>query len=216
MIGVIELEIFISTDQFNFIKKQVQNLVNGQSTATDDGVINALKSMTLERVIGKFPKIVEEQIQFLQPITMIDNKEQAEAFLSKLKPYVIPFKVSEQGIKKLFPKAKKLKVPSLDEIDLREIVYFSWIDRTSNKRYIVINRDNKLIGIEGSFTPSNQKGVCSLCNSHKEVGMFLAKEKGKEQGTFKTRGNYICYDSKSCNESLTSLDKLYEFVDLFK
>lgn len=61
MIGVIELEIFISTDQFNFIKRQVQNLVNGQSTATDDGVINALKSMTLERVIGKFPKIVEEQ-----------------------------------------------------------------------------------------------------------------------------------------------------------
>lgn len=160
---------FIRTDQFNFIKRQVQNLVNGHATANDDGVRSALKSMTLERVLVLFPLIDEEQAQLLQPISLIDNKEEAEAFLSQLKPYVMPFEVSEQGIKKLFPKAKKLKVPSLAEIDLRDIAYLSWTDTTSNKRYIVINRDSKLIGIEGSFTPSNQKGVCSICNSHKEV-----------------------------------------------
>ncbi|WP_328824158.1 FusB/FusC family EF-G-binding protein [Metabacillus schmidteae] len=213
---MIELKSFIRTDQFNFIKRQVQNLVNGHATAIDNGVMSALKSMTLERVLVLFPIIEEEQVQLLQPISLIDNKEEAEAFLSQLKPYVMPFKVSEQGIKKLFPKAKKLKVPSLAEIDLREIAYLSWTDTTSNKRYIVINRDSKLIGIEGSFTPSNQKGVCSICNSHKEVGMFLAKVKGKEQGTFKTRGNYICHDSQSCNKNLTSLDKLNNFVDLLK
>ncbi|SES90595.1 FBP C-terminal treble-clef zinc-finger [Salinibacillus kushneri] len=204
---------FIRVYQFNYIKGQVQNLVNGHSTAKDESVLNTIKSMAIERVSALFPNMNEEQKQLFQPITSIDDKEKAERFIDQLKPYVIPFNVTEQGIKKLFPKVKKLKIPALEDIDLREISYFSWVDYSANKKYIVIRRDKKLIGLQGSFTTSNQKGICSICNSYEDVGMFLVKKKGNVQGNFIKRGNYICQDSKTCNHNLMSLDKLYEFVE---
>lgn len=61
--------------------------------------------------------------------------------------------------------------------------------------------------------PIHLKGVCALCHKHSEVGMFHVKEKGKVEGTFTNRGNYICQDSQSCNNHLTSIEKVYEFVD---
>lgn len=203
---------FIRTDQYNFIRVQTRKLVNGHSTAKDADVIKAVESMVLESILAMFLNISDEQKQLIQPVIEIHDKEMAEKYLAQLKHYVIPFNVSEQAVRKLFPKVKKLSVPHLDKLDLRDIVYLSWFDNSTNKKFIVSSHDNKLRGIHGSFTGANLKGICSLCNSIGEVGMFLAEIKGKEQGTFTKRGNYICSDSQKCNENLTSLDKLIDFV----
>lgn len=210
------MEPFIRAEQYNYIKMQGRKLVNGHSTAKDANVIKALKEIVSESIITMFPDMNEEQKQLILPITEIKDKEMAEKFLVQLKPYVMPFKATEQTIKKLFPKVKKLYVPSLNHMDLREISYVSWEDKSTNKKYIVIDREQKLIGLQGSFTHANKKGICALCNGLEEVGMFLAEIKGKEQGTFTKRGNYICRDSQKCNENLTSLDKLHEFVERLK
>jgi len=204
---------FIQTDQFNYIRFQVKKLVNAHSTSSDQDVIAAVKSMVTENVFALIPNLNDEQRQMLQSITMVDDKEAGEKFLLQLKPFVIPFQVTEQGIKKLFPKVKKLKVPSLEKLDLHEVVYLSWLDQQTNKKYLVYKRAGKLLGIEGSFQSMNQKGVCAICNRHGDVGMFSVKEKGRAQGTFVSRGNLICTDSQACNNNLISLEKLYEFVD---
>ncbi len=215
-IGVNIVEPFIRADQYHFIRKQVQKLVNAHATANDKDVQNTVKSLVEESVLKIFPSISNEQEQLLLPITSVDDKEKAESFLHRLHPYVQSFPYSEQGIKKLFPKEKKLKVPSIDEINLKEISYLSWVDPNTNKKFIVARKDHKWIGLHGSFTPSNQKGICALCKSHEEVGMFLSKEKGKVQGTFIKRGNYICKDSERCNQNVTSIDKIYEFMERLK
>ncbi|MBO9129483.1 FusB/FusC family EF-G-binding protein [Bacillus sp. 165] len=208
------MEPFIRSDQYNFIRAQAQILVNGHASANDTGVLQALKALTQEKVLQLFTDTNEEQRELLCQIVAVTNKEQAEIFVSQIKPYVIPFKaITEQTMRKLFPKAKKLKLPSLEHRDLKEMSYLGWDDLGSNRKYIITEYNNKLIGIHGTFTSIHQKGICSFCNRHEEVGLFMSTKKGSGKDTYINRGNYICQDSEVCNRNLTVLDKLHDFIE---
>lgn len=205
---------FIRNDQFNYIRTQAQGLVNGHATVNDQSVLKALKSLTMEKVWNLFPELSEEQKALLSPLIDIKEKADAEAFYENIKPYIIPFKnVTEQTIKKLFPKAKKLKV-SLDDFNLNATSYLGWTDTGTNKKFLIVERNNKLIGISGGFKYAHKKGMCTLCNRFEAIGMFTSTTKGATPDAFTTRGNYICQDSQKCNENLMTLEKLDEFVDL--
>ncbi|ALC83503.1 MULTISPECIES: FusB/FusC family EF-G-binding protein [Bacillus] len=208
------MEPFIRSDQYNFIRTQTQILINGHLSVNDKKVLHALKLITVEKVIQLFEDINDEQKQLLNPIVNVEDKTCAEEFLLQVEPYVIPFKnITEQRIKKLFPKAKKLKIPSLEDMDLKEMSYLGWNDIGSNKKYIVTELDQKLIGLQGTFKNINQKGICALCNGFEEVGLFVSESKGSGKGTFTKRGNYICQDSQKCNHNMTTLDKLHDFIE---
>jgi hypothetical protein len=214
----LELEPFIRSDQYNYIKAQTQLLVNGYGTVNDQNVLKALKSLAQERTFMLFGEIGPEENDLLTPINDVKDKSDADVFLSQIKPFVIPFKkVTEQTIKKLFPKAKKIKAPaSLEELDYTEISYLSWHDKGSGKQYIIAPQNNKLTGLQGTFNSINQKGICTICNRFEEVGMFTAEIKGNEPGTFIKRGNYICQDPHTCNQNITSLTKLNDFLAWMK
>lgn len=209
------MEPYIRSDQYNFIKNQTQTLVNGHLSVNDRAVLNALKSLSIEKILNLFPDITDEQKQLFQPIIEVKDKNDAEQFLSKVKTYVIPFKViTEQSIKKIFPKAKKLKLPNLDNLDLTELSYLGWDDIATNKKFIITFQNNKAVGLHGSFQSIHKKGICTICNKHEELGLFLTEKKGTVQGTYTKRGNYICQDSQKCNHNITTLDKLNEFISL--
>lgn len=206
---------FIRSDQYNFIKNQTQILINGHLTVNDQGVINALKSLATEKVLALFEVLSEEQANLLQSIVEVKEKVEAEVFLEQIKQFVIPFKeINEQMIKKIFPKAKKLKIPAIEKIDFKEITYLGWIDKGSNKKFLIVEHKSKHIGISGGFYNSNKKGICSLCNRFEEIGMFTSATKGATQDAYISRGNYICQDSQKCNQNIMTLDKLDEFVNL--
>ena len=208
---------FIRTEQYNFIKHQMQILAQGHSTVNDLAVLNALHSLVSERVLSLFSDMDDHQQVLFSPISTIKNSEQADTFLRQLKPYIIPFKeVSEQSIKKLFPKAKKLKLPILKNIDLFETTYLGWDDLGSSSKFIVTYYSGKLIGLQGTFNPINKRGNCTICNKYGDLGLFMTKTKGKVEGTFTQRGNYICKDSITCNQNIMSLDKLHDFITLVK
>ncbi|WP_456272721.1 FusB/FusC family EF-G-binding protein [Bacillus sp. AK031] len=123
------MEPFIRNDQFNYIKVQTKNLVNGHSSASDPGVLKAVKAMVKENVTGLFSGLSPAQSDLLDPVDMIKDKQDAEVFLAQLKPFVIPFRrISEKTLEKLFPKVKKLKLPDLANMDFREITYLGWND----------------------------------------------------------------------------------------
>ncbi|OZI11804.1 elongation factor G-binding protein [Bacillaceae bacterium SAS-127] len=205
------MEPFIRSDQFHFIQSQAQILTNGHASVSDIDVLQALKSLAKEKIFALFPNINEEQQQVLAPILTIEEK--AEAVLAQLKPYVLPFPtVTEQTLKKLFPKAKKLKTSFLKEVNWEGISYLSWEDLGSNKRFIIAPYENKLIGLQGTFNPVTKKSICALCHQYEEVGMFMTEVKGPQQGTFVKRGNYICQDPQACNENMTTLDQLHHFI----
>ncbi|MFB7140222.1 FusB/FusC family EF-G-binding protein [Gottfriedia sp. NPDC056225] len=211
------MEPFIRTEQYNFIKQQLQVLTNGHASVNDRAVLNALHSLVSDKALGLFTDLTKEQQQLFIQIDTIKKSEQAEVLLRQLLPYVIPFKeVSEQSIKKLFPKAKKLKLPILKNFDLLQTTYIGWDDLGSNSKFIVTYLNQKLIGLQGTFNPINKKGNCTICNKFEDLGLFMTKTKGKIEGTFTQRGNYICKDSQKCNQNITSLDKLHDFIALVK
>lgn len=208
---------FIRHEQYNFIKSQTQILINGYATANDRDVISTVKSVAKERVLELFTELDDRQKQLLDPVDTLKDPAQAEAFLLELKPYVIPFKeITEQTIKKLFPKAKKLKAPKMENIDLREVSYLGWDDSGSGKKFIIAPRGDKFVGLHGTFKPSHKKGICAICSHFEEIGMFMSETKGSVQGTFTKRGNYICNDSMKCNQNITTLDKLDDFITRIK
>nr|WP_251025940.1 FusB/FusC family EF-G-binding protein [Bacillus sp. ISL-47] len=211
------VEAFIRNDQYNFIKSQAQVLINGHASVNDTGVLNALKSLSADKIFGLFEELNEDQKRLLNPVIEIKEREQAEAFLAEIKGYVIPFKpITDQSIKKLFPKAKKLKMPELEDIDFREISYLGWNDNGTNRKYIISQQNDKLSGLHGTFKPVSKKGICAICNKFEEIGMFLSETKGSQLGTYTKRGNYICQDSQKCNDNLISLEQLNDFVGWLK
>ncbi|MGM7724530.1 FusB/FusC family EF-G-binding protein [Metabacillus sp. Hm71] len=208
------MEPFIKSYQFHFIKKQTQILLNGHSSTKDPGVLSALKLIAIEKVYELFPDLNKEQEQLLYFIQTIKEKQQAETFLHGLKPYVIPFKeISDKSLKNLFPKVKKLKLPNLEKIDFTEISYLGWTDQASERKYLVFVKENKLIGIKGTFKNSHKKGICSLCNSHGQIGMFITESKPSVKGTYINKGQYICQDSMECNQKLINNEKLTDFIE---
>jgi hypothetical protein len=211
------MEAFIRNEQYNVMKQQAYYLANGHTAANDRGVIQAIKDITIEKVCSVFPELTKEQQMLVGTILEVENREAVELFLLKLNPYVIPFpEVTQQTVKKLFPKAKKLKAPKIESVNWKETTYLSWEDSGTNKRYLIVQGESNLIGVDGTFQSIHQKGMCALCNKYEEVGMFLHEKKGEILGTFVKRGNYICKDSVACNQNITSVQKLYDFIDLLK
>ncbi|MDI7742768.1 FusB/FusC family EF-G-binding protein [Lysinibacillus fusiformis] len=208
---------FMTPEQFQFVKKQAKKIVNTYTTSNDQKVIQAIQALVQEEINSKLTFQDIEQQLVLQPIFDIKSKDQLEQFLAGIKQYVEPFKQpSEAELKKLFPKDKKLKLPKLETFDWQETSYLSWFDAGTNRKYIVYREDGALKGVRGTFSNSAKNGICTVCNQHAKVGMLLVSKKGTDLGTYTKRGNYICEDSKSCNEALSDLNKFVDFVNNLK
>ncbi len=62
----------------------------------------------------------------------------------KINPYVIPFQeVTAQTLKNYFLRRKKLKLPDMEELDMKELSYLSWIDKGSSRKFIIAKNDKK-------------------------------------------------------------------------
>lgn len=205
---------FIRSDQYHFIKSQAKILVNGYTSVNDAAVLQALSSVTYDKIMAKFPNMTDEQRQLISKVQQVKDKTQAESFGLDIAPYVIPFQeLTASMTKKLFPKAKKLKPPELADVDMRDLSYLGWDDKGSSKKYLTAYHHDKLIGFEGSFSLLSKKGICAIYSSHAELGMFLTETKGAEPGMFIKRGNYICQDSLKCNQNIRHLDSLHLFIE---
>ncbi len=106
------MEAFLTVDQFHLIRKQAKAIVNALSTTTDKHVQDAAKTMAYEKATENLESITSEQKDRIDHILQLKNKEDMEEYLLSLKELVIPFpEISEQRIRKLFPKIKKIKSP---------------------------------------------------------------------------------------------------------
>ncbi|SEH63619.1 FBP C-terminal treble-clef zinc-finger [Halobacillus karajensis] len=211
------MERFIRSDQYHYIKNQARNLLNGHMTTNDAAVTQALKSLTNERVLHLFSDLSPQQEQIIAQASDIKDETDAILYFSRLKQYVIPFpKVTESDIQRLFPKVKKLKIPSIPKDEWTELSYLGWNDPGASRKYMITTIDGKLIGLYGHYKPLQQKSICSICHEHEKVGMFTSTVRGQANEETVSRGNYICHDSKKCNENIQSRQHLVSFVKRMK
>lgn len=210
------MERFIQNHQFNAIKRHTETLQKTYNTIADRKVIDAVKYSAETHVKELFPVLMEEQKRLLEPLFERKSKIEYEEALRAVSDCVLPFPdVTEAGLKKLFPKVKKLKAPDLAAVDFAALTYLGWVDGGSSKLYIVYERAAKLVGVEARLTPTGSKGVCSLCSRHAEVGLVTAVSKAKSANNpdyYKAVGNYMCVDSTACNKQITDLSYLEKFI----
>ncbi|KIL53452.1 hypothetical protein KP77_04280 [Jeotgalibacillus alimentarius] len=206
-------QMFIRNDQYNYIARQVYFIIHTQNTVNHKDTRDGVRLHSMAKVREMIPDLTEEQETLLNRITELESESEARTFLGELKhDYVIPFQtLSKKKVEKLFPKAKKLQMPDLDTLDFQRLSYLGWFDTRAHKQYLIVEYQGKLKGISGHFANSNNKGICSICNHLGEVALFMTKVKsGKE--TYTSRGNYICKDSQACNENMTDIQKLEDFL----
>ena len=68
------MEAFIRSDQYNFIKSQAYILANGHATANDRGVIQALKSLAIEKIIHVFENLTDGQKELIDTVLTVQNR----------------------------------------------------------------------------------------------------------------------------------------------
>lgn len=204
--------------QFNFIRKQGHILLQAHLSVNDKQTIKTLQAIVLEKINNQFVENSAE-IQplldgFLEAAT---SKPRLEQFLEVLKEEVIPFDPpSKQQLTKLFKKTKKLKIPDWDTMDLRDYTFYSWNDSGKQQKFIIASIDGQLVGVQGTISPTTQKGICPLCHETSEVSLFMSKVKESGDGLYTKRGNYICYDSDKCNHNIERTDELNDFIQNVK
>ncbi|BAU27240.1 treble-clef zinc-finger protein [Aneurinibacillus soli] len=152
----------------------------------------------------------------MEKISTLKIEEEFREYLGSLVPYLVEFpRVTEKQIKKLFPKNKKLKVPDLGTIDFHSLTYLGWIDISTNKLFIVYNLNGEIIGVEGKYTLTNRKDMCSLCKGYGEVALVSAISKARVSNSpdyYKAVGNYMCINSHECNKNITDVTDLERFI----
>ncbi|WP_026695141.1 FusB/FusC family EF-G-binding protein [Peribacillus kribbensis] len=209
-------EKFIKNHEFNFIKKQVGVIKNSLKTGADKNVKNAVKDSADAKITELFADADAERRALLD-LSHCSKDEDYDQYINTLGEYVQPFpQVSEQQIKKMFPKNKKLKMPRLEELDLSRTTYLSWNDIGSNKKFLLFELDGRLAGVECKYTLLSRDNVCSFCCRHGQVAFISAVTKAKKSNNpdyYKAIGNYICSDSSECNKKITNTDYLTSYIE---
>lgn len=208
-------EKFIKNEQFNFIRKQVAWIKDSTKQHLPPGVLASVYELSNEKISNCVTDLTPEQKE-LMDFSGLRTVEAYEQAVEQLPNYLLAFPtISEQQLKKLFPKSKKLKLPDLSNIDLHRLTYLSWNDSRSNKKYILYKLESQLVGIECSFSPSTKKNICSICHCHGEVTHFSTITKAKKVNNpdyYKSIGNLICVNSTECNKNITDVSYLEEFL----
>ncbi len=96
------------------------------------------------------------------------------------------------------------------------LTYLSWNDVGTNKKYIVYSRNGQMVGIECKYFLLNKESLCSFCHRHGQVAFITTITKARKLNNpdyYKAIGNYVCFDSSTCNQHMTSVEVLESFLE---
>lgn len=208
-------EKFIKNEQLNFIKRQVIFIKDSRKKSLPPTVLAAAIDLANAKIMGHFPNASMEQCELLD-LSKMKTDDEYDQYIDHLSNFVIPFpKITEQQLKKIFPKHKKLKLPEISDEDYNHLTYLSWNDKNYNKKFVIYELEGKMVGIECKYSPTSKKNVCSICNSVSKVVYFSTVTKNKKSNNsdyYRSIGNLICADSNECNHNITEADYLVTFL----
>ncbi|MGN7479509.1 FusB/FusC family EF-G-binding protein [Solibacillus silvestris] len=201
---------FLTVADVRLIEQQVNKILRAKLTSTDQKIVTAVRGLAITELKDRLTHVNED---IIKEVEIVEDSIGAELFVQSLKSYTIPFKpVSDKGLQKLFKKDKKLKLPKLETVDWQEISYLSWLDKGTNRQYIVLEKEGEYTALRGvveAHTPI--KGICAICNHHSAVHLFTATVKGNGDN-YTSYSNYICEDVQLCNKNVSDYAKLEDFV----
>lgn len=207
----------IAPHQYFYLKKNVAQLINAYQSVNDKETITTFQAQIVEKMtqaVSTEFEPLKDLIDFALNTSL--TKAKAQDYFESFKKYVTPFEMpTAKQLEKTFKKVKKLKLPT-EEMDLQETSYLGWNDPATQRKYLLLREEGKLVGVYGKLAAGTQKGICSICHSTQNVALFLATTKASADGTYTKKGNYICVDSQNCNHHLYDLEHLHQFYQTVK
>lgn len=212
------MKAFIKKNQYNYMKKCMQDLNNAYRGSVDTNIIEATKAYICEKIFNIFPDLSLEERALLD-ITKINDPLYIDTYLAELIKYVygMPM-VTNAQIGKLFKKEKKLKLPNPNLQDSKN-VYLGWFDESNRKMFVAYNLNGKLVGMTCNLTnrSSNNSHICAFCNhigDKNDIAFVSAICKTNNTGAdaYKSISFNMCIDSKQCNERIVSIEKLEKIL----
>ncbi|WP_050183977.1 FusB/FusC family EF-G-binding protein [Domibacillus robiginosus] len=208
-------EKFIKNEHVNFIKKQIALIKDSKKKNVPPTVLAAVIDLANAKILELIPKISLAQQEILD-LSRLKTDDEYDQYIQRLSKFLIPFpKITDQQLKKMFPKNKKLKLPDLSRIDYSQLTYLGWDDLGSNKKFIVYELDEKTVGIECRIIPTSKNNICSFCRCAGKVVFFSTVTKAKKANNpdyYKSIGNFICADSSECNKKITNAEYVTTFL----
>lgn len=212
------MKAFIKKHEYNYIRKRLYDLNNAFRGCVDIDIIEATKAYKHRQILNIFTNLSEEEKELLD-ISKLTTPVHIDKYLAELNEYVYGMpNITNAQISRLFKKEKKLKLPSLNAQDSKN-VYLSWIDQSIRKLFVAYNMNGKLIGMACRITNcgSNNTHLCVLCNhvgGENEVAFVspMCKTPNTGEGAYRSIGFDMCLDSAKCNERITAIDKLEKFL----
>ena len=126
---------FIKKQQFNYIKRCLNDLNNAFRNCVDVNIVETTKLCCQDKIVSQFESLSLAQREILN-IGKINEPLQIEPFLKAMDKYVYGMnKLTKADINKVFKKEKKLKLPDLDSD--AKVVYTGWIDESTKKLFII-------------------------------------------------------------------------------
>lgn len=209
---------FIKKHEYNYIKKCLNDLNNAFKGCVDINIIEATKAYIHNKILNIFTNLSEEEKNLLD-ISKINDSLNINKYLAELNNYVYGMpKITNSQISRLFKKEKKLKLPSINAQDSKN-VYLGWIDESIRKLFVAYNMNGTLVGMACRITnhSSNNTHICALCNrvgGQNEVTFVspICKTSNAGEGAYRSIGFDICLDSEKCNERIVSIEKLEKIL----
>ncbi|PLS15429.1 elongation factor G-binding protein [Bacillus sp. M6-12] len=207
---------FIENYQYNFMKNEIDGICKTLKSTSDTKVFNVVKLGALTKILGLFMGLNPEQLQLLNKLESLNTEQELRDYENELSTFKKGFpSLSIHDIKKLFPKAKRLKIPDLSNINNSDFTFVSWNDIGTGNRYIIYNLSNKLVGLQCNITMLSKQNICTLCHQKGPVAIVTAISKAKRfksSDNYVAYGNLMCIDTEKCNKALTDITYLEEFI----
>lgn len=212
------MKAFIKKHQYNYIKKCLYDLNNAFKNCVDINIVETTKAYIQDKILSIFTNLSEEEKNILN-INKINDPLHIDTYLRDLDQYVYGMPdITNEQIRKLFKKEKKLKLPDLQAEDSKN-VYLGWIDESTRKLLIVYNMNGKFISMSCRLPNSNfnNSNVCAICNHigfENEVAFVspVCKTASSNRDAYRSIGFYMCLDSAKCNERIVSVEKLEKIL----
>ena len=210
------MKAFIKKHEYNYIRKRLYDLNNAFRVCVDINIIEVTKAYKHQQILNIFTNLSQEEKELLD-ISKLTTPVHVDKFLDELNEYVYGMpNITNAQIGRLFKKEKKLKLPSLNAQDSKN-VYLGWIDNSTSKLFVAYNMDGKLVGMacRVSSSGSNNAHRCVLCNhsaGDDEVNFVSPICKTTGQDSYRSIGFDLCLDSKKCNERVVSTEKLEKLL----
>lgn len=193
------------------IERACRRVRHALNMSNDDDIVRVSKELAVEEamaIIGEEERVAP----FVEPLLEATSEVEVAAYEALIERYTKPFpSITNEQLRQLWKKEKKLSVPKVELVDWGELVYFTWKDVAKRTQYIVAHDGEAYRTVKGTIGLELKDGICAICREPTLTRPFTVTH--RIRGQRRSQTNAICANPTDCNARLADERHLHRFID---